>query len=270
MSQGRQKIRWEKTTAVTAFVNVTAVSHVLDDVIQRLLRFFLATREFYRLQALFIGGLVSLLILCETSKSLILLPALRPFLHSAPSSPWDSILASAALYSLLSAFLLWGLEGRWRRFRVIAARALTVATARQAYLELRMEACSMSGFPLYRGRRKRGGVCTYFGSLQLFSSICLTPGSIVHKRHGNGCQFPKTVSGCAVTPLHHGDIRCDCPRCCVCWTVSRLVEGCSIMTVPSEYDSNRQLHIVYSYVEVFQLMLNWSFLVYRCNLCLLK
>ncbi|CAB1116113.1 unnamed protein product [Ectocarpus sp. CCAP 1310/34] len=58
-----------------------------------------------------VGGAVSLLVLCETSKSLVLLPVFRPFLFSAPRPPLDSILASAVLACLAAAWCLGLLLG---------------------------------------------------------------------------------------------------------------------------------------------------------------
>lgn len=73
------------------------------------------------------GGLVALLVLCETVKSLLLLPVFRPFLFSAPPPPLDSLLASAALVSLVAAWFVQGVGGRGGTY---AARALTVASVR--------------------------------------------------------------------------------------------------------------------------------------------
>ncbi|CAN0494931.1 unnamed protein product, partial [Hapterophycus canaliculatus] len=78
-------------------------------------------------QVLSAGCVIALLVLCETLKSLVLLPAFRPFLFSAPRPPLDSLLASAVLACLLAAWLVQGFGGRRG---VYAARALTVASVR--------------------------------------------------------------------------------------------------------------------------------------------
>ncbi|CAM9422492.1 unnamed protein product, partial [Laminaria digitata] len=78
-------------------------------------------------QIVSVGGPVSLLVLCETSKSLVLLPTFRPFLHSAPPPPFDSILASAALYLLV---LAWLVQGSGETRGTYAPRSLTVASVR--------------------------------------------------------------------------------------------------------------------------------------------
>lgn len=74
------------------------------------------------------GGSLALLVLCETSKSLVLLPTFRPFLYAAPHPPYDSLMASGALYSLVAAYRVQsgGVNGRY------AARALAVASVRCA------------------------------------------------------------------------------------------------------------------------------------------
>ena len=78
-------------------------------------------------QVLGAGGLAALLVLCETCKSLVLLPVFRPFLSSAPRPPLDSLLASAALFSLVAAWFVQGVGGRGGTY---AARAMTVASVR--------------------------------------------------------------------------------------------------------------------------------------------
>lgn len=78
-------------------------------------------------QILWAGGLVAVLVLCETCKSLLLLPVFRPFLFSAPRPPLDSLLASAALLSLVAAWFVQGIGGRRGTY---AARSLTVASVR--------------------------------------------------------------------------------------------------------------------------------------------
>ncbi|CAN0552214.1 unnamed protein product, partial [Ectocarpus sp. 12 AP-2014] len=92
-----------------------------------------------------VGGAVSLLVLCETSKSLVLLPVFRPFLFSAPRPPLDSILASAVLACLAAA---WFVQGRAGQRGVYAARALTVASVRCLGLLLGVEQAVMPLFDL--------------------------------------------------------------------------------------------------------------------------
>eukprot|EP00752_Nemacystus_decipiens_P003365 g3112.t1 len=87
-----------------------------------------------------VGGLVALVVLCETCKSLLLLPAFRPFLFSAPRPPLDSLLASAALLSLVAAWSVQGIAGRRGTY---SARALTVASVRCVGLLLGVEQAVM-------------------------------------------------------------------------------------------------------------------------------
>ncbi|CAM9973927.1 unnamed protein product, partial [Scytosiphon promiscuus] len=96
-------------------------------------------------KVLSVGGVVALLVLCETVKSLVLLPVFRPFLFSAPRPPLDSLLASGVLACLLAACLVQGLGGRRG---VYAARALTVASVRCLGLLLGVEQAVMPLFDL--------------------------------------------------------------------------------------------------------------------------
>eukprot|EP00903_Cladosiphon_okamuranus_P018928 g17409.t1 len=96
-------------------------------------------------KALWAGGLVALLVLCETCKSLVLLPVFRPFLFAAPRPPLDSLLASAALLSLVAAWFVQGAGGRRGTY---AARALTVASVRCLGLLLGVEQAVMPLFDL--------------------------------------------------------------------------------------------------------------------------
>lgn len=73
------------------------------------------------------GSPIAVLVVCETTKSLVLLPIFRPFLHSAPHPPWDALLASAALYCLVAAWLVQSSGGNKGLY---AARALMVASVR--------------------------------------------------------------------------------------------------------------------------------------------
>lgn len=72
---------------------------------------------------------MTLLVLWESSKALYIMPAFRPYLYLAPKAPYDSLLASGALYSLLAAWLLTR-RGGFGRWAVLTARGLTVLSAR--------------------------------------------------------------------------------------------------------------------------------------------
>lgn len=94
---------------------------------------------------------MALLVLCETTKALVLLPTFRPFLYAAPHPPYDSLMASGALYSLVAAYMVQGrgVNGRY------AARALAVASVRCAERTVRTIAAAQRSSALLFGVRYR-------------------------------------------------------------------------------------------------------------------